>query len=294
MSGNVLISLAHGIILGGAYGAIALGLSMIFGVTRITNFAHGSMLMVSTFAYYGLHTFFKIDPYIGIIIVVPIMYLLGYVTQNFLIRPLIKRERVSVLEPISVMMITIGLWYAIDNLFMMIFGSDFRKMNTPASKVYFEMGGFVTQYSKIIAFAGSFVLAGTLWWIIQKTELGKRIRAVSQNRDAAALCGIDVYKTYNIAFGMGVAAVSFAGALLSEYYFVQPQTGVLFGTKSFMIVVLGGLGSIPGALLGGLIFGVVECVGGQFIPSSSATMLTFALFILVLFFRPKGLMGKTT
>lgn len=291
---NILVALVHGIVLGGAYGSIALGLSMVFGVTRIVNYAHGSMLMVSTFAYFGLWELFGIDPYLGIIIVAPLMYTFAYMIMKVLIRPLILRERASVISPLSVLLLTVGIWIALDNLFMMLFGSTYRTMNTPANNKYFEIGDalFVTQYSKIIAFFGSILIAAALWFILNKTEIGLRIRSVSQNRDAAAICGVDVYKTYNVAFGLGAGTVSIAGALLSQFFFVQPQIGATFGTKSFMIVVLGGLGSIPGALIGGLIFGIVETLGAQFITSTSASMLSFLLFIVVLFFRPKGLMGK--
>lgn len=291
---SILLSIPYGILLGGAYGAIAIGLSVIFGVTRIVNFAHGSLLMVSTFAYYALFELFGIDPYVGIIIVAPVMFIFGYFIQKILIKPLILRERVSVLEPTSVLLITVGLWYALDNLFMMLFGSNYRTLATKISQadIVFGDATFVTQWSRVIAFLASFLLAGVLWFITNKTELGKRIRAVSQNRDAAAICGVDVFKTYSIAFGLGAAAVSIAGACLVQFYFVQPQIGATFGTKSFMIVVLGGLGSIPGALLGGMIFGIIEAVGAQFITTTSATMLSFILFILVLVIRPKGLFGK--
>ena len=291
---NVLLALPHGILLGGAYGAIALGLSVIFGVTRVTNFAHGAMLMASTFAYYQIYQWFGIDPYISIIVVVPLFYVIGFFIQKFLVKPLLVRERASVLEPVSVMLMTIGLNFALNNLFMMTYGSDYRTIPSKANNTYLEIGDatFVTQWSKVIAFAVSFILAFGLWFIINKTELGKKIRSVSQNRDAAALCGVDVYKTYSIAFGLGIAAVAVAGACLCQFLFVQPQVGLTFGTKSFMIVVLGGLGSIPGALLGGFLFGLVETVGAQFVNSTSATMLSFLLFILVLVVRPKGLMGK--
>jgi len=290
---SILLSLPHGILLGGAYGAIAMGLSLIFGVTKITNFAHGSMLMISTFAYFGLFTLFGIDPYLGIVIVTPLMFILGYVLQAVLIKPLVIRERAEIVEPTSVMMITIGLWYAVDNLFMMLFGPNFRTIPSTISQAYFSLGDvFVTQLPRVIAFLASLLLAAALWFITNRTELGKRIRAVSQNRDASAICGIDVYKTYSIAFGIGIAAVSVAGACLSQFYFVQPQIGGVFGTKSFMIVVLGGLGSVPGALIGGLIFGIVEAVGAQFITSTSAAMLSFLLFIVMLLIRPQGLMGK--
>ncbi|MHB1314662.1 MAG: branched-chain amino acid ABC transporter permease [Christensenellales bacterium] len=291
---RILISIPYGIIQGGAYGAIALGLSVIFGVTRITNFAHGALLMMSTFLYYELYTIFGIDPYLGMLVVLPIMYLIGVSMQKFLVTPLLKRERGSTQDPISMLLITLGLGLAIDNLFMMLYGSDYRNMATAASQNNLVVGDamFVTQWSRVIAFAASFIIAFALWFIINRTELGKKIRAVSQQRDAAAICGVNVYKTYGIAFGLGIAAVGIAGACLSQFYFVQPQIGAVFGTKSFMIVVLGGLGSIPGALLGGLIFGLIETVGGQFMNTTSASMLSFLLFILVLFIRPRGLMGK--
>jgi len=292
---RVLWAFPHGIILGGAYGAIAVGLSVIFGVTRVINFAHGAILMVSCYGYFLLYQWFKLDPYLGIVVVAPAMYVLGYLLLKFLIKPLFLRERAQVLDPTSVMLFTIGLDLSLCYLFMMIFKSDFRTLNTQISRSYLVVGEdavFVTQWSRIIAFGAGFVLAGLLWFIINKTELGNKIRAVSQNRDAASLCGVDVYKTYSIAFGLGVAAVSIAGACLTQFLFIQPLIGVTFGPKSFMIVVLGGLGSIPGALLGGLIFGVVETVGAQFVVSTSASMLSFLLFIVVLLVRPRGLMGK--
>ncbi len=297
MLDSVLLALIYGILQGGAYGAIALGLSVIFGVTRVTNFAHGAMLMLSTFLYYELYTRFGIDPYLGLLIVTPILYFLGMASQKYLITPLLKKERGTTQDPASLLLITLGLGYAINNLFMMIYGSNYKTIPTAASKAYLtiEAGDFlfhnaVGQNHRVSLAA--FAIGITLWFIINKTELGKRIRAVSQNRDAAAICGVDVYKTYAIAFGLGIAAVAVAGACLSEYYFVQPQVGTLFGVKSFLIVVLGGLGSIPGAILGGLIFGIVESVGAQFITSSASSMLTFILFMIMLFVKPSGLLGK--
>lgn len=296
MLDSVLLAFIYGILQGGAYGAIALGLSVIFGVTRVTNFAHGAMLMLSTFLYYELYTRFGIDPYIGLLIVAPLLYLLGMATQKYLVTPMLKRERGTTQDPASLLLITLGLGYAVNNLFMMLYGSDYKTIPTAASKAYLtvESGDFLftTQWSRVIAFFAAFAIGFVLWYIINRTELGKRIRAVSQNRDAAAICGVDVYKTYAIAFGLGIAAVAIAGACLSEYYFVQPQVGNLFGTKSFLIVVLGGLGSIPGAILGGLIFGIVESVGAQFITSSASSMLTFLLFMIMLFLKPSGLLGK--
>lgn len=292
---NILVSLIQGIVLGGCYGCIALGLSLIFGVTRVTNFAHGSILMMSAFAYYGLWQLFRISPFVGMILVVPLFFIFGYIFQKVFIKPLLERERAHIVEPISCMLMTIGIWYMLDNLFTMIFGSDFRKLETPFSKSYLNWlnNKIVIQTSRALMLAMAVVLMIVLYIILNRTELGLKIRAVSQNRDAAALCGVDVYKTYSMTFGLGFAAVTLAGACLTQFYFVQPQIGTIFGTKSFMIVIFGGLGSIPGALLGGLFFGIVESVGAQFMNSSSATILSFLMFIIFLIVRPKGLLGKS-
>ena len=280
--------------MGGCYGAIAMGLSLIFGVTRITNFAHGSILMVSAFACYGWWQLLRISPYVGIILFIPLFFGLGYLFQRFLIKPLLERESSYVVAPESCLLMTIGAWFALDNLFMMIFGSDYRKLDTPFSKkhLYLFNDKVVIQSSRLVMAVVAVALMIVLWLILNRTELGLRIRAVSQNRDSSALCGIDVYQTFSATWGLGFAAVAVAGACLTQFYFVQPQIGSIFGTKSFMVVILGGLGSIPGALLGGLFFGIVESVGAQFMNSSSATVLSFLLFIVFLIVRPKGLLGK--
>ncbi len=291
---SIVLSIFHGLILGGAYGLIAVGLSVIFGVVKIINFAHGAFLMASAYAYYVLFANYGIDPFASLIVIIPIFFVVGFVIQRFVLKPLLVRERASVQEPTSVMLFTIGLDYAITNLYLMIFSSRIKTVNSWSYKHYFRLfdGQFVTQYSRIITFILAFVAAFLLWFIINKTELGKRIRAVSQNRDAAALCGVNVYTTYGIAFGLGTAAVALAGACMASFYLISPSVGNVFGTRSFMIVVLGGLGSIPGALVGGLIFGLIESVGAQFITSSAASMLSFIVFLVVLVIRPSGLLGK--
>lgn len=291
---NILLSILHGILLGGAYGLIAVGLSVIFGVIRIVNFSHGAMLMVSAYAYYEMFTRFNVDPFLAIIIIAPVFFVLGFLLQKIVIRPLLLRESASVLEPTSVMLFTIGLDYALANLFLMIYTSRYKTLNTWSYLNYVRAfdGAFVTQWSRVITFILMIVVAIGLWFIINRTEMGKRIRAVSQNRDAAALCGVSVHTTYGIAFGLGTAAVAIAGACMASFYLVSPSVGNVFGTKSFMIVVLGGLGSIQGAVLGGLIFGLIEQVGAQFMTSSMASILSFALFLVILVIKPSGLMGK--
>lgn len=290
---SILLAVLHGIVLGSAYGLIAVGLSVIFGVIRIVNFAHGAVLMASAFAYYELFSRFNIDPFMAMIIIAPVFFVIGFLLQKVVIRPLLIRERASVLEPTSVMLFTIGLDYAIANLYLMIYSASNKTVNSWSYKNYLRLfdGAFVTQWSRIITMALMIVVSLGLWFIINRTEMGKRIRAVSQNRDAAALCGVNVHTTYGIAFGLGTAAVAIAGACMASFYLVSPSAGNVFGTKSFMIVVLGGLGSIPGAIVGGLIFGLIEQVGAQFMTSTMASILSFILFLIVLIVKPAGLLG---
>jgi len=291
---NILLAVLHGLILGGTYALIAVGLCVIFGVVRIVNFSHGSMLMAATYIYWVFYSNYQIDPYLGMLVVIPLWFIIGFCIQRFLIRTLLLRERAEVISPSSVMLFTIGLNFTLTNLFLMIFTSQFRTFSTWAYNNYLRLfnESFVSQWGRIIAFGCCFLVAGILWFIINKTELGKRIRAVSQNRDAAAICGVNVHSTYGIAFGFGTAAVAVAAACLTEFYIISPNLGATFGTKSFMIVVLGGLGSIPGAIVGGLIFGLIEQVGAQFVTSTMATMLSFAVFLIVLIIKPSGLLVK--
>ncbi|MDR3592332.1 MAG: branched-chain amino acid ABC transporter permease [Negativicutes bacterium] len=292
LTSTIIPAIIHGLIIGGIYGGIALGLSLIFGVLRITNFAHGSVIVLAAFAYYWIFVLTGINPYIAIPIVATAMFVFGYVIQNLFIYKLLKRERASVADPISALMLTVGLWILLDNLALMLFGPNTRTITTFISEHNVAIAGTVVQTAKILAFFGSFVLAGLLVGLLYKTEIGRLIRSVSQNRDAASLCGVNVRRIYSITFGLGCAVVSVSAAMLMQFYYVSPSMGQVFGIKSFLVVILGGLGSIPGALLGGLIFGLVESVGGQFIASSSASMLSFGLFIIVLLIRPNGLFGR--
>jgi branched-chain amino acid transport system permease protein len=285
-------AIIHGLIIGGIYGGVALGLSLIFGVLRLTNFAHGSVIVVAAFAYYWIFMLFGIDPYIALPIVTALMFGLGYLLQATLLNKLLQRERSSVSDPISALLLTVGLWVTLDNLALMVFGPNTRTINTFISESNITLGSIVVQTPKVIAFIGSFVVAGGLVWLLNKTEIGRLIRSVSQNRDAASLCGVNVRRVYSITFGLGCAVVSISAAFLMQFYYVSPSMGAVFGIKSFLVVVLGGLGSVPGALLAGLIFGLVESVGGQFIAASSASMLSFVLFIVVLLIRPNGLFGR--
>lgn len=286
------IAVVNGIVLGGLYGAIAIGLSLIFGVMRVINFAHGSFLMIGLFVPYWLWQLFKFNPYVSMLVAAPVLFVLGYLIQASIIAPLFKRERAMVLEPLSVLMLTAGVGLIIDNVAFMAFGPDFRGITMDFASRALWIGTMLNiNYTRLIAFLVSLVAAAALSLFLAKTDLGRAIRSTAQNRDAASLCGINVMRVYNVTFGLGCAILGIVGCLMIPFYLVSPSIGLAFGIRSFIVVVLGGIGSIPGCILGGLILGVVESVAAQFVTATSASIFSFVIFILVLFFRPTGLMG---
>jgi branched-chain amino acid transport system permease protein len=288
---TIVAALIAGILVGGLYAVVAIGLSLIFGIIRVINFAHGSVLMVFMYAGFWLWHFFGIDPYVGILIVVPVAFFCGYGVQHFLIRPMFQRERTYVVEPLGVLLLTAGLDIALSNGALLFFKSDFRAVQVPYASAAIRLGFSTIPVTRLILLVISVLIAFGLTWLLNRTELGNSIRAVGQNREAAALCGLNVYHIFALTFGLGVAMTAFGGCAMLPFYFVDPNMGLPLAVKSFIIVVLGGLGSIPGALLGGIIIGVMESVGGQFVPATSASIFSLIIFLFIVFFRPKGLMG---
>jgi branched-chain amino acid transport system permease protein len=282
----------NGILLGGLYGAIAVGLSLIFGVMRVINFAHGSFLMLGLFIPYWLWQLYGVNPYAATLVAAPALFGLGYLIQATLIAPLYRRERAMVLEPLSVLMLTAGAGLIMDNVTFMAFGPDFRGITMEFASRALWIGEILNiNYTRGIAFVASIALTAALSLFLARTDLGRAIRSTAQNRDAASLCGINVMRIYNVTFGLGCAVLGIVGCLMIPFYLVSPSIGLAFGVRSFIVVVLGGIGSIPGCILGGLILGVVESVAAQFVTATSASIFSFVIFILVLFFRPTGLMG---
>jgi branched-chain amino acid transport system permease protein len=281
----------NGILMGSIYGLTALGLTVIFGVLKVINFAHGSLLMVGMYVAYWAVVLTGLHPYLALIIVVPVMYLFGYYLQDIVIKPIFKAER-EVREPITVIIVTTGLWYILDNVTLLVFGPQYRTIQAnPLRGKMLELGGMLISVPKLWGCITALITAGSIYWFFQRTRLGRAIRATSLDRDAASLMGIKQYKVYNIAFGIGTATAGIAGVTLVPFYNVFPSVGVLFDIKGFIIVVLGGLGSMGGALLGGIIIGVIESVGPQFMTATWTEAIVYGLFLLFLFVKPSGLFG---
>jgi len=285
-----LDALLNGILMGGIYGLTALGLTLIFGVMKVINFAHGTHLMMMMYLSYWIIKLTGIDPYLSLLIVIPIAYLMGYLTQYLLVNPILKKEE-DVREPVGVLLLTAGLWIFFNNFFLMLFGANFRSADTVYSGTTFRMSNILICKPLFYAFIISVISTYILYRFLKQTRLGRAIRATGQDREAAKLMGIDVYKIYMIAFGIGIAAVGIAGTVLIPIFYVHPFAGDVFDIRAFVVVVLGGLGSVPGALLGGIIVGMIESLVGQYLTMTWAAAFIYIIFLAVLFIRPSGIFG---
>lgn len=285
-------SLINGVLVGAMLGGIALGLSLIFGVLRIINFAHGSFMMLAMYISFWLQHLAGINPYISVFIAAPLMFALGYAVQAVIISPLIRRESTRVVEPVSALLLTAGVYILFDNLALMFFGPNVRTTTTVLEQTSLMVIGFPVNTLLLIAAVAACVMAGGLSLWLNHSDTGRAIRATAQNRDAAALSGIDVPHIYNLTFGLGCATVGVMGCLVAAFIPITPNVGLAFGIKSFIVVVLGGIGSIAGSLVGGIVIGVFESVAAQFVTTPTAAIFSLLLFILILLVRPSGLMGK--
>lgn len=281
----IVPSVLNGLTTGALYALVALGLTLIYGVLHIINFAHGALLMLGLYAVYYLNVQFGIDPYVALLIVPPGMFALGYALQRGII------GRASHGRDENILLVTLGLAIVIENLSLFLFKSDTRIIDVPYSFEVVEILGAFLPLPKVVAFAGALITAALLWLIMSKTDLGRAIRALAKERKGAKLVGIDVEQVFAMSFGLGIACLGVAACLLLPSYYVNPQVGHGFVLIAFTIVVLGGMGSFVGALLGGLIIGVVEALGGLFFGESLGQLGIFLIFILVLVFRPTGLLG---
>ncbi len=283
-------AILNGILMGSIYGLTAIGLTLIFGVLKVINFAQGAFLMLGLFSTYWFVELTGANPYLSLIFVVPFTYFTGYYTQKFLIKPVFESEK-DVREPIGVIIVTTGIWYMLDNLALMLFGAQYRTISVPSLSHAISFFGLYAPLSKIIGFFVSITIAGALYWFLHHSKVGKAIRATSQDREAASLMGINQYKIYNVTFGIGIAICGIAGTVLLPFYYVYPTAGMHLDILDFVIVVLGGLGSIPGALVGGLIIGLIESVGSQFVSYGWTIEIIYLIFLIVLFVKPEGLFG---
>lgn len=275
-----------GLMLGGLFGLIATGLTLIWGVMKIINFAHGEFLMIGLYIAYFASAKGGLDPYLTIIITVPALFLIGAGIFRVNIQPVLK-------DPImNQILLTVGLMLVLQNLALVLFSATPLSLENEYNRITFEVGPLIIPLSNLIGFIGSLLGVGLLAWFLQYTDMGRAIRAAAQNPDAATLMGIDVRRTYLVAFGIGSACVGLAAPLMVTFYYVSPLVGSFLGLVAFIVVVLGGMGNALGALLGGIIIGLSETLGAAILPGSLSRVLTFAIFVLVLLFRPQGILAR--
>ena len=282
----IAAAVVNGLTTGAVYALIAVGLTLVYGVLHIINFAHGAILGAAMFAAF-LAFQAGLDPYLAMAPLAVLFFALGYGAQRLVIGPASHGDERNVL------LITLALSIVIENMLLAAFGSDTRTIDTPYGFSTLDLGFVFLALPKIVGFAVSCVIAAALWALLTKTDTGKAIRAVAKERMGAALVGIDPPHIYAVTFGLSAACLAVAACLLLPIYYVNPRVGEAYVLVAFTIVVLGGMGSVPGAMLGGLLVGVVESVSGLVFGDSLGQLGIYLIFILVLLLRPTGLFGAT-
>ena len=275
----------NGIMLGSMYAIIAVGLTLIFGIVRVVNFAHGEFLMIGMYAVYLLSKHFGLHPYVSAVPVIVLLFAVGALVQRFIIQKLLNAD-----EHIQIFA-TVGLSTALINLALIMFGADLYSVESPAVRQSIAMGPFTVLVGHLVIFACAIALVAGLHTFMQTTPLGRAIRATAQNRNAAMLMGVRVERIYIISFGLGAACVGLASALIMPIYPVSPTIGTYFVLTAFVVVVLGGMRSMVGAFFGAMIIGIVDSLSGYYIAPDLKEVVYFAIFLAILIFKPTGLFG---
>ncbi len=279
-------TLIDGLLIGGVYGVIAVGLSLVFGVLKIVNFAQAEFLMIGMYAAWFCWSYLGLDPLLGSIAALAVGFLIGALCQRLLVQHVLKAP------PVAQIFLTVGLLAVLENGALMLFGSEFRSVRTAYQTSALEIGSLFISVPYLLAFTAALLISLALWLVLTHTWVGRAIRATSQNENAAQLFGIDTRTIYAVAFGLGTGLTAFGGGVILSYSAVSPTVGTQFVVLMFTVVVLGGLGSVLGALVGGLIVGVIQSMSTLIMPIQLQNLALFVVFITFLAFRPQGLLGK--
>ncbi len=275
-----------GVLTGLVYGLMALGLSVIFGVVRVVNFAHGEMMTIAMYIAIVLFSAFHLDPLVMLVPIAAVMFVFGYLLQISVINPFITRPEHSQF------LLLVGVGLIISNVLLIIFGPDSQNVQVAYAFDSFQFGPLIVDATKLYAGIAAILVAAALFAFFQYTQVGTAIRACADNHTGALVVGLDVKRLYALTFGLGAACVGAAGTMLLLIFDVTPAVGPAYTLLAFVIVITGGLGSMPGALLGGVLIGFTEATAGLLFSPSAKSMFSFAILVLVLLFRPQGIMGK--
>ena len=279
-------ALVSGLLTGFVFALIAAGLSLIFGVMEIVNFAHGEFLMLSMYLSYFLHTALGWDPLAALPLNALALFGLGVFVYYALVRRVLRAPMLAQIFA------TFGLGVFLQNLAQFLWRPDFRTLGDTWVSGRIALGGVFVSRPQLAAAVGAVATTAALWWLLTRTEVGRALRATAEDRQAAALMGIDPDRMFALSWGLGAACVGVAGALLSTFYYVFPQVGGVFALIAFVAVALGGFGSVAGAFVGGILIGAVESLAGVFIAPAVKNIFVFAIYLVVVLVRPRGLLGK--
>jgi len=282
--------LVAGILIGGVYALIGLGMTLIMGVMRIINLAHGQLMMVAMYITFTLFQVFKLDPYFSLLVAMPALFLLGVVIQKYFLNPLIKIDSII---PENQVLMTVGIGIVITEAIRFIYRSDYKSVKTSYSTATFMIGNISWNVPMFVAFGLAMALTAGLFFFLLKTDTGRSVRATAQNKDAAMIMGINADWITQLTYGLGSAMAAAGGTLLLPIYYLFPDVGGQFTLKAFVITVLGGLGSTVGAIMGGLVLGVAETPGATYISMDLKDAFGMVIFVLVLVFMPGGLKTLT-
>jgi len=282
----ILQILTSGLLIGLMFSLVAVGLNLIFGVMDIVNFAHGEFLMISMYIAYWLFTLLNLDPVYSLPICALALFALGVATHKLLI------ARIMNAPMLAQIFATFGLMIFLQSLAFFLWKPDYRTIGKSLLTGRIEVLDIFIGLPQLFSALGALATAGILFFLINRTEIGRALRATSEDREAAALMGIDTDRMYALAWGLGAACVGVAGALLATFYPIFPQVGAVFGLTAFVVVVLGGFGSITGAFIAGIIVGVIQVTGGILFEPAFKNIFVYSLFLIVVFIRPQGLLGK--
>jgi len=275
----------NGLLIGGIYALVSIGVTLIFGVVKIVNFAQGEFVMIGMYISFFLANRFGIDPLASLLISMPVLFVIGVLLQHFLIR------RVLALGDMPQIFLTFALSLLLMNVGLLMFTANYRTVQTAYSEAAIHIGALYLSVAKLIAFAVAMALSGVLWLFLHATDLGKAMRAAAQNRDVAMLMGINPERVFCVAVGVSLALAGAAGSLLMPFYPAYPMVGQVFVLMAFVAVVLGTLGNVTGALIASLMMGVAESLGVQFVGADSGLIVVFVMLLATLALRPSGLFG---
>lgn len=285
MSQQLVQQLVNGLLIGCVYSLIAIGLTLIWGVMNIVNFAHGDFLMLAMYVSFWLYTLLGLDPVLSIPICAALLFALGLLIYRFAVSKVMRGPMLAQL------VVTFGVSIFLANLAVMLWTPDYRLIDRTWLSGTWAVGTVQISVAKLVTSIGSVVVSGALFLFLTRSRTGKAILATEMNRDSALLVGIDTDRVNALSFAIGAGLVGIAGAFLSMYYYIYPQVGGLFGTISFAIVALGGFGSIPGAFVAGILVGLVQTLGGYFFDPAYKYAIVFLLYLVTVWIRPQGLLG---